>query len=311
MEFFGGATSLGSVAFTGGIARLEPSTLIPGPHAITATYSGDANHLTATAPAFAQIIDPEPDTIPPRVVLSAITGPVGGVYTVVASFSEPVSALDPTDLTLTHASAMVSGGAEAFTITLTPPAEGALALSIPAGAVQDSAGNGNTASGPVSALHDVTPPRMTGAELTGPVDGVYTQLLSFSEPVEGLNAAAISATHATITVSRAGREYVVTLVPTGGGPVTLRLPADRVSDGAGNGNAPETLLDLMPAGRSPTVTLSTSATGIADRAPVLVSIGFSESVSGATMAEITVTGGTATMLSGARATYEVSLIPSG
>lgn len=53
------------------------------------------------------------------------------------------------------------------------------------------------------------------------------------------------------------------------------------------------------------------AVGTADCAPVLVSIGFSKPVSGLTLAEITVTGGTATMLSGAGATCEVSVIASG
>ena len=48
VEFFDGATSLGTVALSGGTATLSISTLAVGPHTISATYGGDANFNTSS-----------------------------------------------------------------------------------------------------------------------------------------------------------------------------------------------------------------------------------------------------------------------
>ena len=112
-------------------------------------------------------------------------------------------------------------------------------------------------------------------------------------------------------LSGSGSEFVIEITPSGDGQVILTLPADRVADGAGNGNPLESLVDLTHVTAYPTVTLSSAATGITSRAPITVSAAFSEAVSGLTLGEITVTGGTATALSGADAAYDITLTPSG
>ncbi|WP_323020009.1 Ig-like domain-containing protein, partial [Pararhodobacter sp.] len=308
VEFFDGATSLGTAPLTGGAATLATAALATGSHQITASYAGDSNNTTATATALTQVIV---DVTPPSVQLSAISGPVGGVYTATATFSEPVTGLVAANLTLTNATATIAGGDEVFTLTLTPLADGPFSVAVPAGATQDLAGNDNTASTLVSGLHDSTPPSIVSSQLTGPVGGVYTLRLTFSEPVNGLSASEIVATNATVTVSGAGTDYVVEITPVQDGPVSVMLPADRVQDAAGNGNAAASLASLTHITVYPSVTLSTATTGITSQAPITVSAAFSETVTGLTLGEITVSGGSATALSGLGQSYDITVIPSG
>lgn len=53
VQFFDGATSLGTVAVNAGLAVLSINTLAVGGHTITASYSGDANNQASTSPALA------------------------------------------------------------------------------------------------------------------------------------------------------------------------------------------------------------------------------------------------------------------
>ncbi|MEO6489556.1 MAG: Ig-like domain repeat protein, partial [Ferruginibacter sp.] len=57
VEFFDGATSLGTSAVSGGIATLVISTLTAAVHSLTAVYSGDVSYATSTSPAFMQTVN--------------------------------------------------------------------------------------------------------------------------------------------------------------------------------------------------------------------------------------------------------------
>ncbi len=57
VEFFDGATSLGTATLTNNIATLDVSTLSVGSHSITATYAGDDNFETETSTALSQTVN--------------------------------------------------------------------------------------------------------------------------------------------------------------------------------------------------------------------------------------------------------------
>ncbi|MCU1458201.1 MAG: hypothetical protein JWL73_2293 [Actinomycetia bacterium] len=57
VEFFDGATSLGTGNLSSGVATLTTSTLSVGHHALTAVYSGDTNFTTSTSSSTDQLVD--------------------------------------------------------------------------------------------------------------------------------------------------------------------------------------------------------------------------------------------------------------
>ncbi len=252
-----------------------------------------------------------PDTTPPEAALSSISGPTDGRYSVEVTFTETIVGFEAADLVLTNASATLSGAEAAYVITLTPLAEGAFTVALPADAVQDLAGNGNLAAAPVEAIHDVTPPRVTVRELTGPVEGVYTLRLVFSEAISGLDPSMIEISNATVSVTGGGTEYLLRITPEGEGRIILTLPPEIVTDLAGNGNLGAALVDLMPIITRPSVLLSSATTEIVSRAEFTVTAVFSEPVSDLTLGEIAVSGGAAIALSGSGASYAITLRPTG
>ncbi|KJY40725.1 hypothetical protein VR41_14630, partial [Streptomyces sp. NRRL B-1568] len=56
VDFFDGATLLGSAPLVGGVATLSVSTLSVGSHSLTATYNGDANFVGSTSPVDTQTV---------------------------------------------------------------------------------------------------------------------------------------------------------------------------------------------------------------------------------------------------------------
>ncbi len=58
VEFFDGATSLGTGTLSGGVATYTTSSLTVGTHPVTATYSGDPNFLASTSAPLDQVVEP-------------------------------------------------------------------------------------------------------------------------------------------------------------------------------------------------------------------------------------------------------------
>ncbi|WP_206306702.1 Ig-like domain repeat protein, partial [Streptomyces malaysiense] len=56
VDFFDGATLLGTGTLTGGTATLTTSTLAVGTHALTAVYSGDTEFGGSTSPVDSQTV---------------------------------------------------------------------------------------------------------------------------------------------------------------------------------------------------------------------------------------------------------------
>jgi len=56
VKFMDGTTSIGTVALSGGIARLTKSKLAVGTHPLTAQYLGDAAHAKSTSPVLNQVV---------------------------------------------------------------------------------------------------------------------------------------------------------------------------------------------------------------------------------------------------------------
>ncbi len=182
------------------------------------------------------------DIDPPTVSLGALTAVGNGTYTSVITLSEAAgsaTAFELDDLTLTNATATLSGSGTSFTATLTPQADGIIAVGVPAAVFKDAAGNPNLSATAVSTTHDSTAPTVTLSGLPGAfVDASHLVVsIVFSETVIGFDASDATVGNASVTAfSGSGAAYSITLLANGLGDVTIQIPAGVAQDAAGNPN---------------------------------------------------------------------------
>jgi hypothetical protein len=180
------------------------------------------------------------DETPPTVSIAALTGPVAGKYTALITLSEPSTDFELADLSLTNATATLTGSGTSYSAEVTPVADGPLALSVAAGTFSDAATNTNTtASNEVTTTYDGTAPTVVLASATTSITGAssFEMSVSFSETVTGFDASDLAVTNGTVAlVTGAGAAYVVAINATGGGDVELSIPAAAATDAAGNGS---------------------------------------------------------------------------
>ncbi|WP_029375443.1 Ig-like domain-containing protein [Oceanicola sp. S124] len=271
------------------------------------TEDGAGNPSTAAGPVSAIH-----DSVPPQVTISELSGPTNGIYSATVTFSEPVTGLSEQDLTLVNATASLTGSGTDYQVALSPLADGLVSLSIPADAAQDAAGNGNLASATRQATYDSTSPTAQLSPLSGPDNGVYTATLTFSEPVTGLSSAGLALVNATATISGSGQNYTLEITPSGPGVLSVQVQANAAADAAGNGNTASLSRSATFDGTAPTVQLSTGGdASYSGRESLTVAASFSEPVTGFEIADVQVSGGSVTGLSGSGADYVLTVQSSG
>lgn len=188
----------------------------------------------------------------PTVTLGTPTGPDGsGNYTVIATLSENSPDFTAGSLTLTNATATVSGSGSSYTIVLTPAATGAVSASVAKGAFTDNAGLGNwVASNEVAFSADLTAPTVSISSSSTTVAGAATVEITatFSKAVIGFAASDISVSNGSVTkLSGSGADYLATISTTGKGDTEVSIPAGSVTDAAGNANTASNTLSIANA----------------------------------------------------------------
>jgi len=119
--------------------------------------------------------------------------------------------------------------------------------------------------------------------------------ITFSEPVNGFTASDIQVSGGTKGPfqSTDSNSFVISILPTADGTVTVDVPADAVqSVSSGVGNAAATQFSIRYDGTAPEVAISSTAGDPTNESPIPISITFSEIVAGFTPPDIAVTGGT-------------------
>lgn len=96
------------------------------------------------------------DTTQPTASIGALTATGNGTFQAAITLSEPSTDFTVGDLTVTNATAMLTGSGSNYVANLTPQNSGTIELFIPAGVFSDAAGNLNLASNTVSSLQAVT-----------------------------------------------------------------------------------------------------------------------------------------------------------
>jgi len=271
------------------------------------------------------------DTAAPTVTINQASGqndptnssPIN--FTVV--FSEPTTNFATGDVTVTG----TAGGAKTATGTTYNVAvtgmttSGTVIASIAAGLATDAAGNGNAASTSTdnTVTWDVTAPTVTINQASGQNDPTNASPINFtvvfSESVTGFTGADVNlsgtAGATTALVSGSGTTYNVAVSGmTSDGTVIATVPAGGASDAAGNSNTASTSTDNTvtydTAGPSVTINQASGQADPSNAATINFTAVFSESVTGFTGADVTLSGtagATTATVTGSGTTYNVAV----
>ena len=202
--------------------------------------SGNLNLASNTVAAIS-------DQTAPTLTLADAVVQSNGTYTVAITLSEPDTDFNVDDLTVTNATATLSGSGTSYLATLTPQAEGEVTIFVAAGAFMDATGNENTASNLVRFAADLTGPTVlletTATGFSGLSDITITA--QFSEPVVGFETADISVANGRVqSLSGSGTAFTFTVAASGTGDLVVSLPAGAVDDAAGNPSAASNVLRI-------------------------------------------------------------------
>ena len=269
-------------------------------------------------------------TAPAPTITSGETDPTStSPFDVTVDFGETVTGFESSDLVVTNGTAAAATGGTngAYTVAITPTADGAVTVDLAAGVAADAAGNTNAAATQFSIGYDGTAPTVTVEQAVGqadPTNGDSVQfIVTFSEPVTGFGSADVdlsnSTTLGTLAAAIAGGPAVYTVTVdgfTGDGIVDARVVAGAAVDGAGTGNAASTSTDnQVTVDRTEPTSQLVQAAGQSDPTngdSVQFTVTFSESVTGFGGADVdlsnsTTPGTLAAAVTGGPAVYTVTV----
>jgi mRNA-degrading endonuclease toxin of MazEF toxin-antitoxin module len=280
-----------------------------GTKTVCAQYKDAAGNVSTTATSTITL-----DTVAPTVALSTgAANPTNAAFTVTATFAEPVSGFSLADVLVGNGStAGLSGSGSAYTFTVTPVADGTVTVDIPAGVAVDGAGNTNSAAAQLSRSYDATPPSVVlSSTAANPTNAAFTVTATFSEPVTGFSLTAVTVGNATkSSLSGSGSTYTFTVTPAGDGTVTVDVPAGGAADTTGNTNTAAPQLTRTFDTARPSVALSTLSANPTNTAFAVV-VTFSKSVTGFSLADVSVGNGSTSGLSGSGVAYTFTVTPTG
>ncbi|WP_326993157.1 Ig-like domain-containing protein [Chitinophaga sp. 212800010-3] len=259
-------------------------------------------------------------SIPSVVLSTTATSPLNHAFTVTATFSEAVTGFTAGGITATNATVSNVATTDNITYTalITPAADGAVTVTVPAAAAVNIGGNNNTVSNTLNLTYDGTAPVV--ASVGVPANGYYKagSVLTFSVNLSE-NVITTGAPYLEVVI---GSSTVHAPYVSGSGTSTLTFQytvqsGDMAMSGIGIGNlvlnggtikdaaTNDAVLTLHNAGNTsnvfvntaiPSVVLSSTAASILNQ-PFTVTVTFSEAVTGFTLAGLTVTNATVSNLS--------------
>jgi RNA 3'-terminal phosphate cyclase len=275
--------------------------------------SGVANDPANNGNTAAATLTRTADLVVPTVTLSSASVPnVNGLFSVTATFSESVTNLVASDVSLFNGTlSNFSGSGAVYTFDVTPNTNGIVNVNVGSNVAQDVANNGNTAAPVLTRTADLVVPSviLTSASPTN-VNGLFTVTANFSEAVTGLLVSEIAVTNGTASnFSGSGSTYTFDVTPTSSGAVAVSVPALVAQDIANNNNAASPVLNRNADLISPSVVLSSGSPTNLNGA-FSVTATFSESVTNFIAGDISVSNGTISGFSGSGSTYTFNVIPT-
>ena len=299
------AFSGSGTSYTATITPAASGTITVDVPADVATDSA-GNGNSATAAQFSV----EANLTRPTVTISGPTDDQNSAFDITIAFSEDVTGFEQGDVTVGNGTITAfSESGSSYTATIAPTATGTVTVDVPANVAEDAATNGNSAASQYSVQADIDAPSVS---IEGPTDtqkGPFDVKITFSENVTEFEQNDITVGNGTITAfSGSDRNYTATITPAASGTVTVDVPANVATDGAGNSNEAASQFAVTADIDAPTVTITgptDDQTGSFD-----IKITFSEDVTEFEQNDITVGNGTATAFSGSDSSYTATIAPS-
>ena len=219
------------------------------------------------------------------------TSPASGTFKITVTFNEDVTGFTANFLSVLNGSPQNATPVVAdrsWTVEIVPSVSGSTTIDIDLGAdkVTDASGNGNAAAARLSVAFDNKAPTaiLTTPELITSTEPIPVTI-EFDEPVSGLTLsdfAAPAVVNCVVTNLQpvlAGTKWIIQVKPSIQGNVSVRLPAGKVVDAAGNGNVASNILDVNYNSERPTVSFSSVVSPTKNK-PITTTITFSEAVTG-------------------------------
>lgn len=258
------------------------------------------------------------DTNEPSVVISSnVVGAANSAFTATFTFNENVTGFALEDISATNANVtnVIASSASVYTATVTPIADGVVVLNVPANAVQDAAGNNNTAASPFTITFDTNSPSVViSSDIIGAVtNNAFTATFTFSEDVSGFDLGDVAVTNANIGnfSSVSSSVYSATVTPTSDGAVTLNVAASVAQDTAGNSSGAASQFSIAYDATSPAVAITSVNAGSLTNSAFTATFTFSEGVTGFTLAGITASNATVSNFASTSASvYTATLTPA-
>lgn len=259
------------------------------------------------------------DSTNPSVVLTtSAADPTNGAFTVLATFSEPVTGIALGDFVLSSnagKTAFVALSSTGYTILVTPTSDGLVTVDLPLSSGQDAATNGNSAATQLTRTYDFTVPTIVIGTSTGQVNSGATVGLSFTLSESSVNFASGDVTVVGGTLSAfagAGTGYTATFTPTASttATATIDVAGGAFTDAATNNNTAATQATISVDTVAPTIVIGATPTSVNSGATSAITFTLSEASTDFTAGDVTVTGGTLSAFAGAGTSYTATFTPT-
>jgi len=306
--------------FTFALDAIDPG-LVGNILTLSASVStGDTDSVAANDSATDSTDVVASDTLPPGIAFEGLPSITGSLDTIKATlrFDETVTGLSVGDIGVVNASVANFSIVDALTATfdLTPDGSGDIQVSLPAGSVQDTAGNDNTAAGPVVTIYDTDSPLLDIQNMPGVVadDSPFEVRFVFSEPVTGftLTDVFVSNGYPGNLVMLDSMNWTASINPDTSGDVELSVfagAAQALDDGVDSSG--DSAIATFNAS-APVVTLSGAPDVINSLDPWTMTLAFDEPVTGLEAGDIAVANATlGSLQTSGSASYTITVTPDG
>ncbi len=229
-------------------------------------------------------------------------------------FSEDAYNFVAGDIAVGNGSVTGFGGSNAaYPIEITPDGSGDVTIDVAAAVAQDILGSDNIEAAQVSVIYDgIAPTAAISGQPAITNNSPFGAAIQFSETVADFISGDVAVVNGSVTdFSGSDADYTVQITPSGGGDIGISVASDVAHDVALNGNTAAPPVNVPYDGVAPAATIGGSPGIVNSMLPFVVTVQFSEGVSGFAVNDVAVGNGIATGISGSSASYLVQITPNG